>query len=352
MRILVIPDRLEICRGMEQSVSSLAKEWAKNHEVLIYSNAIGTAYQKELKACSLISGWKEVNDEYVIEKFKPDVIVAHPFSGISLGYRLREKIGCKLFVVMHNASSIGLCKEHIDKIEKVIAVSTIAKNAIRYIVPKEKLEVIFNGINTKQFYPTKKGTVLQRKLGIITDYHTIAAITRLSDGKEKPLEQLIRIAPNLAQKLNGINLLICGDGHFKNDLIKLSEKFTDNKLNLIFTGEVKNIRSYMNLSDLVLASDRTALEAILCNKKVFYMGQYKWKSLIRNNNYIDLIFNTTGQQIYTNEELTEQLTWMLLKDEELESQLNGLFENVTDECEISNVAKKYLNIFKGATENE
>lgn len=350
MKILVIPDRLEVRGGLETHVVSLAKEWnkkSKNNELMIYSNAINREFQNELKGCNLISGWSKEHDNYIIKRFKPDIIVAHPFSGIDVGYRIIKKLkNSKLFVTMHGNYKAGLKVEYLDKITKVICVSNTAYDAVKEIVPKNKLEIIYNGINTKDFYPTQASQILLKKLKHNKRYKTLVAITRLDDGKEIPVKQLLEILPALANKINGLNCVIVGGGNHLEEIKKISNRFkNEHDLILNVVGEVNNIRTYINLADLVLGCDRVALESLLCKKNVFYMGLPKWKGLIKNDNFKELIFTTNGYFDCTNIELINHLNWMLSYKEEINIHTDKLFDEINRLCSLNNVSNRYLELF-------
>lgn len=351
MKILVIPDRLEIRGGLETHVATLAKEWAKkgkSNEVLIYSNAISSEFKKELGGtCSLISGWSNDKTNYVVKEFKPDVIMAHPFSGIQVGINICSKLeGCKLYVTMHGDYTTGLTKEYISKIEKVVCVSNTAYEAVKCIVPEDKLRIIYNGIDSKDFFSTKPSPIVRNKLGLINKNKTIVAITRLSDGKELPIKQLLKIIPDLANKVLGLNLVIVGGGVCLDEIKSEVEKIRKSpNLRIAVTGEVSNVRSYMNLADVVLGCDRVAIEALMCNKKVFYMGLPMWKGLVKNDNFKELIFSKKGFNNYSDDELTLHLLWMLKHEKEIEEHVDKLQYEIKNLCELKNVSEAYLKMF-------
>jgi glycosyltransferase involved in cell wall biosynthesis len=350
LNILIVPDRLDTRGGLETHVTSLAKEWcikSMKNNVLIYANAISTKFKKELLGCSLISGWSDKSTNYVINEFKPDIIIAHPFSGLDLGFKISEKVdGSKLFSVMHGDYSTGLTEKIINKSEKVICVSKTAYNAVKNIVPLDKLSIIYNGINTKQFYPTQPSKLIIKKLNLKQNRKTIVIVSRLQDAKEIPIKQLLQISPDLAKKVKGLNIIIIGGGTALDEIKSIAKEKNDYlNLEVKVLGEQSNIRSYLNLADVVLGCDRVALEAILCKKNVFYMGLPKWKGLIKFHNFKELLFSKEGFVDYTDGELTSHMLWMLLHQEDIKPFTEGLYENIKELCDIKKVAKSYLNLF-------
>lgn len=352
MNILIVPDRMEIRGGLETHVISLAQEWSKKnkgHKVLVYSNAISPEIRKELAGCSLYSGWNDKSTKYMINEFKPDIIVAHPFSGIDLGYKIYKQVkDSKLFPVMHGDYSTGLTNEIVEAATEVICVSKTAFQAVKYKCPIEKISLIYNGINTKDFYPTKPSKIIAKKVGISQEYMTIVAVSRLDDGKEKAVYQLLNVAKELSKRIGGLNIVIVGGGsHYEAIKKKADELDGQEWLNVKAIGEQQAVRSYINLADIVLGCDRVALEAILCKKNVFYMGLSSWKGLIKNDNFNDLIFSKTGFVEYTNEQLILHLTWMLLQKPTINKETDKLFNKINHLCNLERVAQSYMDKFKG-----
>lgn len=338
MKLLIVVEKIEKSYSLTNNIASLIKIWSKNNEILLYSNIIGKGLIRELKGINIISGFKETNNEYIIKSYKPDVIINY-CENILYVEKIIDKCNAKLYSVVHSSKFKRYTDFFADKNDNIIAIANNIKNN-----PTNK--VIYPGINMKEFYPTKKSLVLKKKLNITNNYKTILVAKNL-DRQIDTLKQLIKIIPVLSEIVGGLNLIICGDGENLTELKNFTSKIESKKFNILITGFVKNMRSYINLSDLVLASDRTAIEAILCNKKVFYMGDTKWKCLIQDNNFKDVLFYNRLWTKYTNEELVQHLNWMLTQEETLKDHTKDLMERVTDECDSEIVANKYINLFNG-----
>jgi glycosyltransferase involved in cell wall biosynthesis len=347
LKILIIADRLLDYKGLENNIISMSKIWSKNNELLVYTDKINGFLLKEFRSINLISGWKDSNNEYIINSFKPDIILNYSLINTEIATKIKYKISvAKLFTIVHRETDFIFTESYCELNERFISLSDSIKNAIKGKVPFEKIKIIYPGINMKDFYPTKKGLVLQKKLEVCSYWYTIIVVKNL-DNDSETLKQLIEVAPTLAERVDGLNLIICGNGNKLGDYKKIAKEVNSNKLKIIFTGQVKNMRSHINLTDLVLGDTRVAIEAILCNKKVFFMANNKWKGLVQNNNFKEILFTNKGLTNYSNEELTKHLTWMLVREADLEIYLSDLMEKVTDICDNEIVAKEYLKLFEG-----
>jgi glycosyltransferase involved in cell wall biosynthesis len=194
----------------------------------------------------------------------------------------------------------------------------------------------------------KKNKVRKLVKLINPDYKTIVLISRIDDGKEIPMFQLMKILPDLVDRLKGLNILVVGSGKKLPELEKLSNSITPplKNLNLNFVGEVTNVPDYLSLADLVLACDRAAIEGILCEKIVFYMGLGKWKSLISDDNFEELLFTPGGFAEYSDVELANHLTWMLTQQELVKEKTKMLSDKLREICAVEYITDQLLSVYK------
>lgn len=346
MKILIIVEKLKENLGLKNNISSLVKVWSKKNEVLLYVNEINEEFKKEFKGINLITKHKEENARYIVKNFKPQAIINYINNECSVVDELKKKMPkVKLYTVVHKDKNVYFSDSFVSKNEKFIAISKATKSTLKMQVPPKQIEVIYSGINMKEFYPTKKGLVLQKKLDLNPNWKTVVIISNLTKSKLETAKQAIRVMSPLAERLNGLNVIVCVEGEYLNELKEITKSSNNKILKTLFVGQVKNLRSHINLADLVLSSNRTAIESLLCNKKVFYMA-HKWKCLVENSNFEDILFSNTKYTDYTDAELLLHLTWMLKKEDQLESILSDLMERVTDVCDVEIVAKKYMEILK------
>jgi glycosyltransferase involved in cell wall biosynthesis len=90
--------------------------------------------------------------------------------------------------------------------------------AARRLVGREKLAVIFNGINTEPFREPRDREGLRRTLGIPLDAPIIGTLGRLNEVKCQDL--LLRAFARLRAEFPTAHLLLVGDGPMRNPLIE------------------------------------------------------------------------------------------------------------------------------------
>lgn len=344
MKILIVADRLEILGGLETHVTTIARQLAEyeNNKVTIYTNAISLRFRELLRNVEIIEGFNKKNTNSLATTYKPDIIHGHPFTGIGIAYEIATKCKAKLFITMHGDYSTGLTKEYVSKAEKVIFVSTTAFEACKKLVPANKCEMIHNPIDTDVFRKKAKSKNILKMIN--KEQLTIVVSSRIDDGKEIPMMQLARILPVLADRVNGLNVIFIGSGS-KIDDLKAATNHIQSNLNIFILGEVSDVSGYLNIADLVLACDRCAIEALLCEKIVFYMGLGKWKSLITNDNYEQHLFSKDNFADYTDEELINHLAWMLIQKFTVKNNTNTLHEKMKELCGSDVVCEKHIDLY-------
>ncbi len=119
----------------------------------------------------------------------------------------------------------------------------------------DKVEVIGNGVNTKNFHPIQDQAVLaewRRRLGIADEDVVVAFVGNLA--LWQGVDMLIESAFQLLSKGEKLKLLIVGEGVLKSFLMK---KVLDSRYlrEFIFTGMIKyeNIPFLINITDICVA---------------------------------------------------------------------------------------------------
>ena len=100
----------------------------------------------------------------------------------------------------------------------------VSKNAVdelaaRRIVPREKLVVLLNGIDTAKFRADSDRASLRRSLGIPAEAPVIGSVGRLDEVKRQDL--LIRVFATVKKRFADAHLLLVGDGPMRPALERL-----------------------------------------------------------------------------------------------------------------------------------
>lgn len=135
-----------------------------------------------------------------------------------------------------------------------IAVSdAVADNLLACGIRKEKIKVVYNGVEPLKKYDDKKRQEVKSKYKI-NDGKVFGIFARLEEVKGH--RYFIESAKEYLSKGNKATFLIVGDGTLKNEL----QKMADGVPQIIFTGYVKNTEELLNITDVnVIASQSEAM---------------------------------------------------------------------------------------------
>jgi len=143
-----------------------------------------------------------------------------------------------------------------------------------YGITKEKVKVIFNGVDTALFRGGLSTQGLRQNLGISTDSSILLFAARLVE--EKGAQVVIESLPDILNAFPQTVLVIVGDGEYLNTLKELADRLKLTK-QVVFTGsaDFNSLPLYFNLGDIFINStlrengyDLTLLEAMACSKAV------------------------------------------------------------------------------------
>ena len=137
-------------------------------------------------------------------------------------------------------------KYNLKKAKKVIATSEGIKGEVMefFQIPEDKIVVIPNGVNPKEFsFSKKEKSKLRKKLGFSEDDKIILFVGR--NLKRKGLEYILKALPKVEDK--NAKLVICGgDDEYHRNIVKRLNQCS----RVIFTGDVKNVPEYCAVSDI------------------------------------------------------------------------------------------------------
>lgn len=127
-----------------------------------------------------------------------------------------------------------------NRVTKAFAISRVIKKNLVETTPltENKIELVFNGINTDIFNPEKANRKKVRKeFSVADDELLIGMLARFSPGKGH--EEFLTAAKVLSEKFNNLKFIIVGEAsrgedEYANSIKKLSEELKLNKI--IFAG--------------------------------------------------------------------------------------------------------------------
>jgi len=221
--------------------------------------------------------------EQFVATHQPDAIHAHDWLTMEAGVRAKELTNAPLIVHVHatefdrsgekrgNPIVHEIEQQALLLADRIIAVSNITKSIIvqQYHIPADKIEVIYNAIDTADLddgYEYDMRTYKYLEALKEEDYTIVSTVTRFT--VQKGLTQFIRAAARASEKYDKLAFLLAGDGEQRDELIELAAALgiADK---VFFTGFVrgKQWRDAYSVSDIFVMSSvsepfgLTALEA-------------------------------------------------------------------------------------------
>jgi glycosyltransferase involved in cell wall biosynthesis len=187
---------------------------------------------------------------------------------------------------------------YLNASDAIIATSFEQADVIerRYNINKNKINIIYNGIDSNIFAPNIDVSALKNSLGISPDKKIILCAARLI--KDKGLQIAIEAFKRSDKLLEKAVLVIVGDGEYKRKLEKMSGKLALQK-RVLFTGSVQflEVPRYLNLADVFVnptlrtgGLDLLITCAMSCEKLVVCSDIPSVKGIISNERN-GLIFN-------------------------------------------------------------
>jgi glycosyltransferase involved in cell wall biosynthesis len=253
---------LEICKKLDKNKVSplvivfqkdgkLQNEFAKeNIPVFIVEKGSGLAYIMPFKLANLF------------KKNKIDLVNTHNQGAWLYGGIAAKLAGIPLLQTEHTtyaylpkkAQRWNLLEFGLSLLTQQI--NTVSKSVADYMIHKEhisknKIKIIYNGIDPHR-YEVKFDVVLKKeKLGIKESEIIIGNIASLSDKKDQ--STLLKAFQLVTKQIPNIKLLIAGEGCLRNELINLSKDLgLENKVS--FLGNRRDIPELLQTFDLFVLS--------------------------------------------------------------------------------------------------
>ena len=186
-----------------------------------------------------------------------DILCCHDYKSSILGYVASAGLGIKRIAVNHLWDDIdfklwvyqrleGLLYNFFDHI---IAVSApVARDVRPYLLNKNKLTVISNGIDTDNYHNYSGPKTLRSELGLSIDDVLVGVVGRLAP--QKGHRDLIIAAAQLAQSHPQLHYVFWGSGHLESELRELAAQhnLTDR---VLFAGVAEDMAEVYAEVDLL-----------------------------------------------------------------------------------------------------
>ena len=204
----------------------------------------------------------------------------------------------------------------------IIAISGIVSQRFPWLSGKNRMSVIYNGIDMDKFKPHLKNSRIMNEFNINKNTLVVGIVGHLEDRKGQKI--FLQAASKILNRSSQVKFLIVGkdpdrEGLYQTELESLSEKLNI-KDNVIFTGYKDNVSETMSIIDIFVcpfkdeAFGRVVIEAMALGKPVVAYNHSALQELIKNGEYGILVTPEDER------ELTEAIL-KLLDDPDLRKKL-------------------------------
>lgn len=365
-KILMVTMGLDI-GGAETHIVELAKQLkVMGHDVAVVSNGgvyvpeIEKAgirhYQAPLHRRSVGCMMKSLRIlEEVIRQEKPDVVHAHArIPGFLCGL-LHKKMGFPFVTTAHWVfQTSGGLRYLTNWGQRTIAVSDDIKAYLirEYGIPAEHISITINGIDTDKFSPAVSGEQVQKEFGLDPARPILSYVSRMDEDRALVARQLIRIAPELEQRVPGVQLLIAGGGNVFDELKAKAEQVNEQlgRKIVAMTGPRTDINEIVAAGDVFVGVSRAALEAMAAGKPVIVAGNEGYQGLFGPDKLEEARlgnFCCRGLELSTPERLLEDVSQALSLPAERKEELGAYGRQVIfDYYSVRRMAQDCLDMYE------
>ncbi len=295
MKILMAAMGLDI-GGAETHIVELTRELARQgHEVIVASN--GGVYVPEIESAGARHIEVPMNRrrpgpmlrslrllKKIIKTEKPDVVHAHARIPAFLCGILKRSMGFTLVTTAHWVfDARGVVGRLTNWGDMTVAVSEDIREYLvdTYGIPRDRIIVTINGIDTDKFSPEISGDRVRRELGIPLGAVVVSHVSRLDESRAMAASALIEIAPKLADRVPGVVILIAGGGDREQEL---SVRAAEANLKLgykcvVLAGPRTDVNEICAAGDVFVGVSRAALEAMAVGRPVVVAGNEGYMGL-------------------------------------------------------------------------
>ncbi len=295
MKILMATMGLDI-GGAETHIVELSKKLqAQGHQIIIAS--AGGVYVPEIQEAGILHykvpmHRRNLNDmkasyrklKEIIREECPDVVHAHArIPGFLCGL-LHKTMKFPFVTTAHWVfRTNGGLKYLTNWGQRVMAVSEDIKDYLvsQYHYPPHHIGVTINGIDTEKFSPAVSGEGVAKELALPPEAAVLCYVSRMDADRALVAEQLLALAPRLAQAIPNLVMLLVGGGDRLAPLKELAELVNEEmgRPCVHMTGARTDINHLVALADVFVGVSRSALEAMSAGKVVIVAGNEGYQGI-------------------------------------------------------------------------
>ncbi|WP_176215190.1 glycosyltransferase [Cytobacillus gottheilii] len=295
--------------------------------------------------------------KHKIEKKLKDIILAEGitmihahqvYSGM-MAARISAALGLRFIYTVHGLYSHNHELNRIAQYaEKLIAVSPYVYAQLKIQYP-EKLLLILNGVDETEFYHDDSD-LIKALHSISVDHFVVFYASRLEWIKADICMQLIQAVNQLKNTtMPDLHLVIAGEGKRSTQIADTARFYNLNRKETFITtiGSQTDLRAYYGISDCIIGTGRTALEAMLCEKRVIAAGNKGYFGTVTAENWEEAKYAHFGDHFAVQPTSKDKIIQSLLdlrKTNLMEGQL--LREAVIRDYSLRHAAQLHMEAYR------
>ena len=252
----------------------------------------------------------------IINREKPDVVHAHArIPGFICGLINKTK-RFNFVTTAHWVFDISGGLRYLTNWgQKTIAVSEDIKHYLthNYGIPSDDIFVTINGVDTEKFSPSISPDNIVSEFNIDSKRPVICNVSRLDENAAAATRVLLEIAPELHERVPGVQLIIVGGGDIFDELNAKADAINKQTgtNTVTMTGPRTDINHILAACNLFVGVSRAALEAMAMAKPVIAAGKEGYAGLITPEKLqisVDTNFCFRGCELTAHESLLRDIT--------------------------------------------
>ncbi len=279
----------------------------------------------------------------LVQKENFDILHAHTRISALLCHYVSRRCNIPMVTTMHARFDMKAPKDRLSRWGNgTIAVSDDLRTyLLRHTndVLGDNVTVIPNGIDTHRFSPSKAS---QR------DGKRIVFVSRLDADCSEAAYALCRIADRLAERFDGLDIVIAGGGSEYAKIRTLASRSRGRCVRAV--GSVKDVRTVLCGADAFVGVSRAALEAMACKIPVILAGNEGFLGELTVQNLSTAAqsnFCCRGQDKLSDEKLFSAICGTLSRSSEQRALTCALLrEHITSEHSIEKVVRQTVKLYK------
>ncbi|PUA37874.1 hypothetical protein C8Z91_18100 [Paenibacillus elgii] len=212
--------------------------------------------------------------------------IIHANTRLRLANRFqRAHPGIPLIVTVHSTyEPKNDLRASVVSSKKIVSVSPGLSQWLRKRgIPAYKIQLIPNGINTKQFQTKQPKKRWRKALGLPQDARLLVYASRFERDKYPIAQKVILAVEKVARSNKKFAAVLYGPGPFRRQLSQLAQKVNQRlgRRVILVKGPLASIQNAYYAADIVVGTGRVALEAMACARPVIAAGVSGYCGIVR-----------------------------------------------------------------------